>query len=142
MNGLVGYSGNYLGYSGNVSKTSGSLWQCDRDEPALTNAGAIANFSVADNSDSVAFKQQITGKTAAGGIKTVEIMMPLKYLNNFWRTLDISLINCEINLTFPVLNLSTQDNAKLLQQLNQNLKEQLIGITVNQKYQYKRQTHI
>ena len=135
MNGLVGYSGNY-------SKTSGSLWHCYRDEPALTNADAIANFSVADNSDSVTFKQQITGKTAAGGIKNVEIMMPLKYLNNFWKTLDISLINCEINLTFPVLNLSTQDNAKLLQQLNQNLKEQLIGITVNQKYQYKRQTHI
>ena len=34
----------------NYPKTSGSLWQCYRDEPALTNAGAIANFYAANNS--------------------------------------------------------------------------------------------
>ena len=40
-----------------------------RDEPALTNASAIAIFSDADNSASFKFKQKITGKTAAGGTK-------------------------------------------------------------------------
>ena len=40
---------NLIEYSDNYSKTSGSLWQYYRDEPALTNAGAIANFHAADN---------------------------------------------------------------------------------------------
>ena len=40
----------------------------------------------------------MTGKTGNNGTKNVEIMVPLKYLSNFWRTLEISLINCEINL--------------------------------------------
>ena len=31
-------------------------------------------------------------------IKDVEIMVPLKYLSNFWKTLEISLINCEMTL--------------------------------------------
>ena len=79
-------------------------------------------------------------------MKNVEIMVPLKYLSNFWRTLEMPLIKCEINLiliwskncvivctnvanqnaTFeitdtklyvPVVTLSTQDVCKLLQQL-------------------------
>ena len=81
---------------------------------------------------------KITGKTpAARNEKDVEIMVPLKYLSNFWRTLEMPLINCEVNLiltwsstkgpgTFkitdaklyvPAVTLSTQDNSKLLQQL-------------------------
>ena len=43
---------NLIRYSNNYSETSGSLWQYYRDEPALTDAGAIANFHAADNSDS------------------------------------------------------------------------------------------
>ena len=75
-------------------------------------------------------------------------MVPLKYLSNFWRTLEMPLINCEVNLiltwsstcvitgstgarTFeitdtklyvPVVTLSTQENAKLLQQLKSDFK--------------------
>ena len=94
--------------------------------------------------DSFNFKAKITGQTNYDGeINGVEIMVPLKYLNNFWRTLAMPLINCEIELiltwsrnsviistgvanqipTFtitetplyvPVVTLSTQDNAKLL----------------------------
>ena len=41
---------NLIEYSDNYSKTSGSLWQYYRDEPALTDAGAITNFHAADNS--------------------------------------------------------------------------------------------
>ena len=52
--------------SDNYSETSGSIWQYYRDEPALTNAGAIANFSAAYNNASFKFKQKTTGKTTAG----------------------------------------------------------------------------
>ena len=42
---------------------------------------------------------KITGNTPAdGNTKNVEIIVPLKYLSNFWRTLETPLINCEINL--------------------------------------------
>ena len=47
----------------------------------------------------IIFKIKITGKTpAAGNIKDVEIAVPLKYLSNFWRTLEMPLINCKINI--------------------------------------------
>ena len=42
---------------------------------------------------------KITGKTpAAGNEKNIEIMVPLTYLSNFWRTLEMPLINYEVNL--------------------------------------------
>ena len=51
------------------------------------------------NSESFTFKRKITGKTPVNGNrKDVKIAVPLEYLSNFWRTLEISLINCEINL--------------------------------------------
>ena len=50
-------------------------------------------------SESFKSKMKITGKApATGNEKDVEIMVPLKYLCNFWRTLEIPLINCEVNL--------------------------------------------
>ena len=92
---------------------------------------------------------KITGNTsAAGNTKDVEIAVPLKYLSNFWRTPEIPLINCEINLILtwsencvisaatgktkfkitdtkldvPVVTLSTQDNAERLEQLKCGFK--------------------
>ena len=130
---------NLIEYSANYSKTSESLWQYYRDEP---------NDNLAD-SESFKSKIKITGKAPAGGKeKDVEIMVPLKYLSNFWRTLEMPVINCEVNLiltwsstcvitnstgagTFeitdtklyvPVVTLSTQDNSKLLQQLKSGFK--------------------
>ena len=44
------------------------------------------------------FKQKVTGETGAHGTNDVEIMVPLKYWSNIWRTLEVPLINCEINL--------------------------------------------
>ena len=41
---------------------------------------------------------KLTGKTVTVGTKDVEIVVPLKYLSSFWRTLEMVLINCEINL--------------------------------------------
>ena len=130
---------NLLEYSDNYAKTSGSLWQYYRDEP---------NDNPAD-SESFKSKIKITGKTPNNdNEKDVEIMVPLNYLSNFWRTLEMPLINCEVSLiltwsstcvitnstgagTFkvsdtklyvPVVTLSTQDNAKLLQQLKSGFK--------------------
>ena len=80
---------NLIEYSDNYAKTSGSLWQYYRDEP---------NENLA-NSESFKSKIKTTEKTpAAGNEKDVGIMVPLKYLSNFWRTLEMPLINYEINL--------------------------------------------
>ena len=80
---------NLIEYSDNYAKTSRSLYQYYKDEP---------NNNLAD-SESFKSKVKITGKTpAAGNTKDVEIIVPLKYLSNFWRTLEMSLINCEVNL--------------------------------------------
>ena len=76
-------------YSDNYSKISGSLWQYYEDDP---------NDNI-PNSESFKFKVKITGKTPNNrNTKKVEIIVPLKYLSNFCRTLEIPLINCEVNL--------------------------------------------
>ena len=69
----------------------------------MIDAGTIKNFHANNKNTSFKFKQEITGVAIAGGTKKVEIIMPLKYLINFWRTLEMPLINCEINLilTWP-----------------------------------------
>ena len=87
---------NLIEYSDNYSKTSGSLWQYCKEIPAVNNAGNIANSDWANTTDSFSFKAKITGRTNDNGIINVEIMAPLKYLRNFWRTLEMLLINCEV----------------------------------------------
>ena len=132
---------NLIEYSDNYAKTTGSLWQYFRDEP-------VDDDDIED-SKSFKFKTKITGKTPNDdNEKDVEIMVLLKYLSNFWRTLEMPLINCEVNLiltwsttcvitesngvgTFaitdtklyvPVVTLSTQENTKFLQQLKSGFK--------------------
>ena len=87
---------NLIEYSKNYSKTTGSLWNYYRDEP---NSGAEGNINYSiKNSKSLNHKTMITGRLAGNDTeKEVEIVVLLKHLSNFWRTLDISLINCEIN---------------------------------------------
>ena len=130
---------NLIEYSDNYAKTSASLWQCFRDEP---------DDNLAD-SESFKSKIKITGKTPnSDNEKDVEIMVPLKYFCNFGRTLEMPLINCEVNLILtwsstcvitnstgagrfaitdtrlyvPLVTLSTQENTKLLQQLKSGFK--------------------
>ena len=89
---------NLIEYSDACLKTSESLWQCYRDESALNANGEIIDFPANNNgSASFKFKQEITDQTGNGGTKNVEIMVQLKYLSNFWRTLEM-LINCDISL--------------------------------------------
>ena len=95
---------NLIEYSDNYSKTSGSLWQDCKEIPAVNNEGAIIDFDGA-NADSFNFKTTITGQTAANnddsniaGRVNVKIMVPIKCLSIFWRTLEMPLINCEVKL--------------------------------------------
>ena len=65
------------------------MWQYYSDDPNEN----ITQFK------SFKFKIKITGKTpAAGNTKDDEVAVPLKYLRNFWRTLEMPSVNCEINL--------------------------------------------
>ena len=132
-------------YNDNYSKTSAVLWQYCRNEPVVDDNGAIIDFNE-DNADTNLFrkKEKIASQTRNNGTKNTEIMVPLKYLSNLWRTLEMPLINYEINLDLnwsekcvivatniaaqaaifsitdtklyaPVVTLSTQDHAKLLE---------------------------
>ena len=89
---------NLIEYSDNYSKTTGSLWQYCKDIPARDNNDEITKFTAGNPTDSFNFKAKITGRTGDDGTKNVEIMVPLKHLSNFWRTLEMPLINCEVNL--------------------------------------------
>ena len=81
---------NLIEYSNNYSKTSRSLWQYCKDIPAVDNNNAIVNFDENDLTDSFNFKVNTTGQIGDDGTKNVEIMVPLKYLSNFWRTLEMT----------------------------------------------------
>ena len=78
---------NLIEYSDNCLKTSRSLWQYCKEIPAVYNNGAVVDFNVANTTDSFNFNTKITGQTNNNRIINVEIMIPLKYLSNFWRTL-------------------------------------------------------
>ena len=148
---------NLTEYSGNYSKTSGRLWKYCKDIPALDDDGDITDFNETNATESFNFKTKITGHTGDGNNATIagrvdiEIIVPLKNLRNFWKTLEMSLINCEVelilnwsadcviiytnvnnqvptftirktNLYVPVVTLSTQDNSKLFPQLKNGYK--------------------
>ena len=131
---------NLTEYTDSYSKTPGSLWQYYKDD---------LNDNLTD-SESFKSKAKITGNTPNNSnTKDVEIIVPLKHLRNFWRALEMSLINCEVNLILtwskdcvitnstgegkfaitetklyvPVVTLSTKDNGKLLQQLKSGFKK-------------------
>ena len=80
---------NLTEYSDNSLKTSERLWQYYRDDP---------NDNIVQ-SESFKYKFKIAGKTpVAGNTKDANIAVPLKYVSNIWRILEMSLINCKINL--------------------------------------------
>ena len=82
---------NLLKYSKNYRKTTGSFWNCYRGEPSNP---------LSSNSESFKYKTSITGKTPENNdsLTNVKLVIPLKYLSNFWRSLNIPLINCEVEL--------------------------------------------
>ena len=133
-------------YSDNYSVTPGGLWQFKRDEVPANNA----NLSV-DNSQSFKYKTALAGITADAvnnanmSVKNTKIVVPLKYVSNFWRSLKMSLINCKVyvelnwikgcilssdgdSTKFKIMDaklhvtLFTKDSANLTKQLNDGFK--------------------
>ena len=85
---------NLIEYSDIYSDTSGSLWQFKRDEieedaDLTVDANHIPNIS-----SSYKYKSSLI--TNSNGVK---IAVSLKYLSNFWRSLEIPLINCRVELS-------------------------------------------
>ena len=92
---------NLLEYSKSYKKTTGSLWNYYRDEPSNP---------LSSNSESFKYRTSIIGNTyniGAGkegydankvGKNEIEVLIPLKKLSNFWKILNIPLINCEVEL--------------------------------------------
>ena len=82
---------NLLEYNKNDRKTTGSLWNYYRDEPSN---------SLSSNSESFKYKTSITGKTPEDNdsLTNAKVVIPLKHLSNFWISLNIPLINCEVEL--------------------------------------------
>ena len=134
---------NLIEYSDNYSDTSGSLWGFKRDE--IDNNAEVTND---DNAPSFKYKASLIGNTETDGTKKgVKIAVPLKYLSNFWRSLEMPLINCKVELSLkwyerclltaattatfkitdaklyvPIVTLSAEDNVKLVKQLNEGFK--------------------
>ena len=105
---------NLIEYSDNYQDSSATLYQYKQDEPPEANA--IADLT-ADNSSSFKYKVSLLGNPVLNGNitkRSVKVVVPLKYLSKFFRSLEIPLINCKIklNLTWKKeCALSNQDGA-------------------------------
>ena len=82
---------NLIEYSNSYSDTSGDLWQSKRDESLVTNAWNSENAST---DGSTSFKHKTSFIENNGVLKNAKVAVPLKYLSNFWRSLEMPLINC------------------------------------------------
>ena len=93
---------NLTEYSDNYADSSGSLYQFKRDESLMNDAGNLINAAL-DNSTSFKYKTSLLGKaTDADGndrsLKNTKIVVPLRYLSSFFRSLGMPLINCKIHV--------------------------------------------
>ena len=146
---------NLIEYSDNYQDSSATLYQYKRDEPP--EDGTVADLT-ADNSDCLKYKIKLLGNVtevasdAAGVIRlNVKVVVPLKYLSNFFRSLEMRLINCKIklNLTWkkkcvlstgagkavfiindtklyvPVVTLSKEDNKDFIEQKNKGFQRSI-----------------
>ena len=138
---------NLIGYSGNYSDTAGSLLQFKRDEVSANNA----DLTIVD-SESFKYKGALAGKTnnfadQKSSLKDTKIVVPLKYLSNFWRSLEMLSINFKVHrelnwiegcilssagdslkfeitdtkLHFPIVTLSTKDSVNLTKKIKQRI---------------------
>ena len=85
---------NVIEYSDNYSDISGSLWQLKRDEKEGDVDLTVDAQHIPNNSLSFKYKSSFIT-----GINGVKIAVQLKYLSNFQRSLEMSLINCKVELS-------------------------------------------
>ena len=91
---------NLIEYLDNYQDSSATLYQYKRDEPPEANA---INDLTADTSSSFKYKVDLLGNPVLDGNiakRSVTVVVPLKYLSNFFRSLEMPLINCKIKLNF------------------------------------------
>ena len=93
---------NLIEYSDNYADSSGSFYQFKRDESPTNDDGNLLNLAL-DNSTSFKYKSSLLAKaTNADGnnrsLKNTKIAVSLKYLPNFFRSVEMPLINCKIHL--------------------------------------------
>ena len=142
---------NLIEYSDNNQDSSATLYQYKRDEPPAVNA---INDLTIDNSNSFKYKVSLLGNpVVANNIARInaKVVVPLKYLSNFFRSLEMPLINCKIklNLTWkkecvlstdagnavfiindtkmyvPVVTLSKEDNKDFIEQQNKGFQRSI-----------------
>ena len=104
---------NLIEYSDNYQDSSATLYQCKRDEPPAILAHNLAT----DTSSSFKYKVDLLGNPVIDNNVArldVKIVVPLIYLSNFFRSLEMPLINCKIKLNLTWKKecvLSTDDDA-------------------------------
>ena len=142
---------NLIEYSDNYQDSSATLYQHKRDEPPEANA---INDLTTDTSSSFKYKVELLGNPVLDGNiakRSVKVVVPLKYLSNFFRSLEMPLINCKIklNLTWkkecvlstdagdavfiindtkmyvPVVTLSKEDNKDFIEQQNKGFQRSI-----------------
>ena len=89
---------NLIEYSDNYQDSSATLYQYKRDKPPEANA---INDLTTNNSSSFKYKVNLLGNPVVANniaIRNVKVVVPLKYLSNFFRSLEMRLINCKIKL--------------------------------------------
>ena len=103
---------NLIEYTDNYQDSSATLYQYKRDEPPEDDA--VADLT-ANNSDSLKHKIKLLGNVTevagdAAGVRrlNVKVVVPLKYLSNFFRSLEMPLINCKIKLNLTWKNVFYQ----------------------------------
>ena len=122
---------NLFEYSDNCANSSGSLWQFKRTKQNMTGAGNPADVTT-KNSSSFKYKSSLLKGLDSRNVASnanpniavahrlftdAKIVVPLKYLSNFFRSLEIPLINCKIQL-----ELSWSKNCVMSTMLTQHLK--------------------
>ena len=140
---------NLLEYSDNYQDSTGSLYQLKKDEPPDNNA------DVANNTTSLVYKSKLISGTDNNNVNNVKLVVPLKYISSFFRSLEMPLVTCKIDLELtwhkdcmissavataglvvsfmitntklyaPIVTLSTKDNNNLTKQLNDGFKRSI-----------------
>ena len=142
---------NLIEYSNNYQDSSATLYQYKRDEPP--DGDPIPNLAV-DNSSSFKYKVNLLGNPVLDGAiakRSIKVVVSLKFLSNFFRSLEMPLINCKIklNLTWkkecvlstdagaavfiindteiyvPVVTLSKEDNKDFIEQQNKGFQRSI-----------------
>ena len=137
---------NLLEYSDNYQDSTGSLYQFKRDGQPDDNA------NVANDTTSLVYKSKLISGIDDNNVNNVKLGVPLKYVSSFFRSLEMPLVNCKIDLELtwhkdciissadaaagqvvsfmitntrlyvPIVTLSTKDNNNLTKQLNEGFK--------------------